>query len=97
MGAPASQIQAQSNKKTQVQLKSPGLGRLIVFCDAPVISDSLVVLPFSQDGSTSIAIPPGGPLTVIIGKDQYKCLSGEWTFENAGKLYVVLVLDSPSE
>ncbi len=88
---PASAPPPQQTKKTQVQLKSPGLGRLIVFCDAPILSDNLVVLPFSQDGSTAIAIPPEGPLTVIMGKDSYECLSGEWTFENAGKLYLVLV------
>ncbi len=86
-------------KKQAVTLSSPQMGRLRVKVDFLSISGSVIALGYIDDDDTTIIEPPvcsnENPLTVEIGADKYKCLSGDWSFESeAGGqkvLWVVLV------
>lgn len=83
--------------KVKVQFSGSGIGKIIVFCQEVAVSESLVVLGFPQDGSTSIFMPPTmldveDPLIVTVGKDVYRCLSNEWTFDLMGLMFLVLLI-----
>lgn len=88
-------IAAVPRPKVKVILKGTGLGRQTLFCSGVFVSESLVVVRFTNDGEMTIVEPPAcgpeDPLLVTYADKTYRCLAGEWGVEIDGQYLVVLV------
>lgn len=82
-------------KRHKVRLSNEGMGRITVFVDNIVISDSIIILAYREDGSTAVAEPPkcgtDNPVFVEYENKQYPCIFGGWSAEMEERLLVVLV------
>jgi hypothetical protein len=82
-------------KRHKVRLSNEGMGRITVFVDNIVISDSIIILAYREDGSTAVAEPPkcgvDNPVFVEYENKQYPCIFGGWSAEMDERLLVVLV------
>jgi len=81
--------------KYKVKLSNAGMGRVTVFVELVSVSDTIIILAYREDGSTSVVEPPecgvDNPVTVEIGESKYQCLYGGWTAELDGRVLIVLV------
>jgi hypothetical protein len=80
--------------RQKVRLSNQGMGKLTVFVDGFAVSDSLIILAYREDGSSTIVEPPqcglDNPVFVEHQGQTYPCIFGGWTAELDGRLLVVL-------
>lgn len=92
---------ASAQKPTKVQFVGKTFGKITAYCQEVVVSESVIAIGYSTDNASAIVEPPQADIDAEFyvkitdpktdEVNQYRVLSGEWTFECRGILWVVLV------
>ncbi len=86
---------ARQGKKVKVSFSGAGMGKTTVFAREAIVSPTLVVIAYPQDGESAIVEPPecgtDAPIQITVGNQTYPCIYGGWTYELDGLLFLVLV------
>ena len=86
---------APARSKQRVIFTPPGGGKIRTNVEHAVIGDGIIILMYDVNAETSYEPPKADskdPIQVQIGDKQFKCIYGEWSAEDNGTLYLVLMI-----
>ena len=81
-------------EKQRVIFTPPGGGKIRTNVDHVVIGNGIIILMYDANADTSYEPPAAtaqDPIQLQIGDKQFKCLYNDWSAEDNGTLYLVLV------
>lgn len=95
------QVPQAQRKRQRVIFTPPGGGKIRTNVDHVVIGNGIIILMYDANADTSYEPPKAGaenPIGLQIGDKQFRCLYNDWSAEDEGTLYLVLVTvpDAPA-